>query len=104
MWKFIFKVRFLLEKVMQRTNVEAERYYIENTFSEIIEKDDKALRAELAKLKAIQNPTTEMKKQIMDLDVEITEIMTYRSMLVKSDNKVAELQKLIDKSKEFLWK
>lgn len=104
MWRFIFKVRFLLEKIMNRTNVECERFYIANKFGDIIKKDDKPLRAEMARLKAINNPTEALKKQIFELDVEVTEIMTYRSMIEKCDTKIEELQTLIDSSKRFLWK
>ena len=104
MWRFIFKVRFLLEKVMQRTNVEGELYYIETRFRHYLDKDDQPMRVEMAKLKAIKEPTPDTKKQIMELDVEIQEVQAYRSMVYKSKTKIDELTKLIDASKEFLWK
>lgn len=104
MIQFIQKVLFLIEKINHRTRVSCERYYVANNFSKYIEKDDQELRVELSKLKAIKEPTPETKKKIMDLDVEITEIMTYRSMIAKSDTKIEELTKLIESTKRFLWR
>lgn len=104
MIQFFQKVLFLLEKVNHRTRVLCERDYVANVFRSYIEKDDIPLREELAKLKALKDPNSETKKKIMDLDVEITEIMTYRSMISKSDSKVEELNKLIQNTKRFLWK
>ena len=104
MIQFIQKVLFLLEKVNHRTRVLCERDYVANVFREYIEKDDVPLREELAKLKALKEPNSETKKKIMDLDTKITEIMTYRSMIAKSDSKVNELNKLIENTKRFLWK
>lgn len=104
MIQFIQKVLFLIEKVNHRTRVLCERDYVANNFAHYIEKDDQELRVELSKLKAIKDPTPETKKKIMELDVEITEIMTYRSMIAKSDTKIDELTKLIENTKKFLWK
>jgi 23S rRNA pseudoU1915 N3-methylase RlmH len=81
-----------------------ERDYVANNFAHYIEKDDQPLRVELAQLKAIKEPKSETKKRIMELDVEVTEIMTYRSMIAKSDTKIDELTKLIENTKKFLWK
>jgi hypothetical protein len=101
---FINKILFLLEKMKHRSNVECERYYILTRFSEYLQKDDQSLRVELSKLKAIKEPTPETKKRIMELDVEVTEIMQYRAMISKSDEKIKELTKLVEATKEFLWK
>lgn len=104
MIEFIQKIAFLLEKVNHRTRVKCERDYVANVFKKYITKDDVSLREEMAKLKALKDPNSSTKKKIMDLDVEITEIMTYRSMIQKSDEKIAELTKLIDNTIKFLWK
>ena len=100
----IQKLLFLWEKKMHKTRVICEREYLVEKFNHILSKDDQALRERMSELKLKENPSTEVKKEIMDIEKQINEISMYRQMVEKGTQTVGELTEIIASVKQDLWK
>jgi len=103
MLRFIQSVIYLLELTFKENKVRLERQHIESKYGHIMSKDDSPLREEMGKMKKIENPSSKIKGDILDLDREITEIMMYRAMQAKGIEKQAEFTALIESVKKHLW-
>ena len=104
MIEFIFKVKYLLEKIKHLTAIKVEKGFLEYKYADILKKDEKVLRDEMAELKAIKDPSTDTKKLILDYEKEISKIYSHKDMILMGENKIKEHSELINYVKSNLWK
>ena len=102
--EFIQKLFFIWEKQMHLTRIKCEKNFVIHNFKHVLAKNEENLRDKLIGLRAIKNPKTEIKQEILELEKEIEELNYYKNVIVKGDNTEKELKAIIKETKKYLWK